>query len=120
MKKLMLIFIFMVLVNLPESSAQILQKLNGLAVAVDPASHQLSVQFEHPVTRDRSLKVFQILPSTGFKNVKRLEQIKPNDPISIDYEEISKGILQAVYIEVVSLKNLPFDPAKVKRKFLSR
>ncbi len=108
------------LIGLGNSSAQILQKLSGLAVGIDPASHELSVRFEHPVTREHILKIFHILPNTGFKNVKRLEQIKPNDPVSIDYEENGKDGLHAVYIEVISLTNLPFDPNLVKRKFLSR
>ena len=120
MKKLVLSLSIIVFLFAPVSSAEVLQKLSGLAVSVDLQSQKLSVRFEHPVTGERILKIFSVLPSTGFKNVKRLDQIKPNDPVSIDYQEREKEGLQAVYIEVISLKGLPFDPDQVKKKFFAR
>lgn len=97
-------------------SAQVLQTLSGLAVSVDTGNQKLFILFEHPVTGEESLKEFVVLTSTGFKNVKRLDQIQPNDPINIDYEELAAGTLKAVYIEVVSLRKLPFTKEQVRKK----
>lgn len=120
MKKISLILILAMLVGAGSLSAQVLQKLSGLIDSVNLGSHELRVHFQHPVTKEEIVKIIQVLPSTGFKNVKRLDQIKPHDPVSIDYKDDGKGTLHAVYIEVVSLANLPFDPNAVKKKFFSR
>lgn len=100
------------------ASGQVLQTLSGFAISVDPKAQELRVLFEHPVTGENLLKVFKVLPTTGFKNVKRLDQIKPQDPVSVDYEKSENAELQAVYIEVVSLDRAPFDENQVG-KYLS-
>ena len=97
-------------------SAQILQKLSGVAVSVDVQSRELRVLFEHPVTGEEILKIFQILPSTNFKNAKQLSDIKPKDPVSIDYKEEGPNKLEAVYIEVIPLKEVPFSKEALKKK----
>jgi len=97
--------------------AQHVQTLAGLAVSVDSGRRELRVMFEHPVTGEDVVKIFQIVPSTNFKNVKKLEQIKPNDPVSIDYQETGNGKLDAVYIEVIPLKEMPFSRKDVLQSF---
>lgn len=97
------------------AGAQVLQTLSGFAVSVNPAARELRVLFEHPVTGENTVKVFQVQPNTGFKNVKRLEQIKPNDPVSIDFEEEGDS-LKAVYVEVIPLKEVPFTAKDVRKQ----
>lgn len=106
------IFVMTVCQNAP---AAVLQKLSGLAVSVNPIDKSLEVLFEHPVTGEGELKNFKILPSTNFKNVKRLDQIKPQDPVSVDYQS-KDGNLHAVYIEVIPLNGVPFNQKEFQKK----
>lgn len=96
--------------------AQVIQKLSGVTDSIDSQNKKIRILFEHPVTGEQTIKEFDIFSSTGFKNVKRLDQIKPEDPISIDYEESETGTLKAIYIEVVSLKKVPFTREEVRKK----
>ncbi len=116
MKKISFFAVFILLAVCFAAPAQVLQKLSGVAVSIDLESHKLHVLFEHPVTGEDAMKIFSVSPSTGFKNAKRLDQIKPNDPVSIDYEESSSD-LKAVYIEVIPLKEVPFNKEQVKKHF---
>lgn len=104
------------------ASAEVLQTLSGFAVSIDPKAQELRVLFEHPVTGENALKVFKIFPNTGFKNVKRLDQIQANDPVSVDYKEAANNELRAVYVEVVPLERVPFDEGQVGKylNFLTR
>lgn len=97
-------------------SAQVLQKLSGIAVSIDVGKQKLEVLFEHPVTGEEVLKIFQILPNTNFKNAKRLSDIEPQDPVSIDYHENRGSHLEAVYIEVIPLEGVPFSKEGLKKK----
>ncbi len=116
---LVLIFIFLagLLASKPLFS-QVLQKLDGLAISSDLRAQKLQVLFEHPVTGENLLKIFEVVPSTNFKNAKSLKDIKPNDPLSIDYKESENGSLEAVYIAVIPLKKLPFTAEEVRKKLL--
>ena len=109
------LFIFLLMNS--GASAQVLQTLSGLVTAVDAESNQLHVLFEHPVTGEELVKIFTIRPDTGFKNVKRLRDIKPRDPVSIDYEEIGVDTLRAVYVEVVSIDKVPFTKEQIDKAF---
>ena len=115
MKRLILLAAAFLIISGP-AQAQLLQTLSGLTLSVDASSRKLHVLFEHPVTGEETVKVFEILPGTNFKNVKRLEQIQPNDPVNVDYEEDGAGELKAVYIEVVSLDKVPFTKEQLKAK----
>ncbi len=97
-------------------SAQVLQKLSGVAVGVNISTQKLEVLFEHPVTGEEILKIFQILPNTNFKNAKQLSDIKPEDPVSVDYKEEEPNKLEAVYIEVIPLEGVPFSKNDLKKK----
>lgn len=114
MRKLSVLFLS-ILVLSQTLWAQPIQKLSGLAVSVNLQSQMLNVMFSHPVTGERILKSFVVLPSTGFKNVKRLDQIEPNDPVSVDYEENGDGELHAIYIEVIELEKVPFSRNELPR-----
>ena len=116
MKRTIISFLVVVLISAPSLQAQVLQKLSGLAVSVNAELCELHVRFEHPVTGEEIFKVFMVPSNTGFKNAKRLSDIKPNDPVSVDYEENADGP-RAVYIEVVPLEKVPFDSKQVKRFF---
>ncbi len=105
--------------SIPASAHQVLQTLSGLVLSVDLKTSQLHVKFEHPVTGENLLKTFTIDDSTGFKHVKGLGQIKPQDPVSIDYEEKKPDQLKAIYIEVVRLNDVPFTKEQVNKVFHS-
>ena len=96
-------------------SAEILQTLSGLVTSVNAQTHELHIRFEHPVTGETLLKTFNISARTNFKNVKRLGDIKPNDAVSIDYEENGSKTLSAVYVEVVSLDKVPFTEEQIRK-----
>lgn len=118
MKKKIQILVFVllvVLVSIPASANPILQTLSGLVLAVDLNTSQLRVQFEHPVTGENELKIFNVDHTTGFKHVKGLNQIKPQDPVSVDYEEKTPNDLKAVYIEVVRLNDVPFTKEQIQK-----
>lgn len=95
----------------------ILQTMSGLVLSVDLKASQLHVQFEHPVTGENLLKIFTVDNTTGFKHVKGLGQIRPQDPVSIDYEEKTPEDLKAVYIEVVRLNDVPFTKEQIQKAF---
>ena len=117
MKQLTLLILLIFFLGLADLGyAQIVQKLSGIAVSVDLKLQRLEVSFEHPVTGENTLKVFQIEPGTGFKNTKRLDQIKPNDPVSIDYQEAAGNELTAIYVEVIPLNTVPFTREQVTKK----
>lgn len=106
-----------VLGSLSASASPVLQTLSGLVLSVNLKTNQLHVQFEHPVTGENVLKTFTIDNTTGFKHVKGLNQIKPQDPVSVDYEEKNPDQLKAVYVEVVRLNDVPFTKEQVNKVF---
>jgi len=104
--------------SVPASANPVLQTLSGLVLSVDLRTSELHVQFEHPVTGENLLKTFTVDNRTGFKHVKGLDQIRPQDPVSVDYEEKAPEQLKAVYIEVVRLNDVPFTKEQVKKVLL--
>ena len=120
MKRLLIITLIFAAViggTAPASANPVLQTLSGLVLSIDLKASELRVQFEHPVTGENILKIFTIDERTGFKHVKGLGQIKPKDPVSVDYEEKNPNQLKAVYIEVVSLNDVPFTKEQVNKVF---
>ncbi len=109
------IFLF---ASIPASANPVLQTLSGLVLSVNLNTSQLHVKFEHPVTGESELKIFDVDNRTGFKHVKGLNQIKPQDPVSIDYEEKTPDQLKAVYIEVVRLNDVPFTKEQIQKAIL--
>lgn len=117
MKHLLLAISLLLAVPAQPVSAEILQTLSGLVTFVNAQTHELHIRFEHPVTGEMLMKTFNVSAKTGFKNVKRLDEIKPNDAVSVDYEESGPKTLSAVYVEVVSLDKVPFTEEQIKKIF---
>ena len=89
------------------SRAEVLKTLSGRVTEIDVENSSLRIDFQHPATGENKELVFAVDAHTGFGGIKALQELKPRDPIAIDYEENSKGQLRARHIERVQLTGPP-------------
>lgn len=99
--------IALALILLPTGRAEVVKTLNGRVLAVDTRNNLLSVDFQHPATGERKELLFTVGAQTGFSGVKALGQLRPEDPVKIDYEENSSGSLEARHIDKVRIEGPP-------------
>ena len=81
--------------------------MNGRVKEVRAADHQLILSVKHPATGETKELALQVDERTGFKKGIRLEDFHPNDPVSVDYQEVSGGNSRAIQIRQVPLKGVP-------------
>ena len=65
---------------------------------------ELVLVFQHPVTQKDEQLVLEIGKKTDFSEDLRLKDLKPNEPVSVDYEEKSQGKGRAVLIKRVPIR----------------
>ena len=66
---------------------EMVERVDGHVVRVDLEKRMLVIQFEHPVTEEKVEKEFFVPENTGFKEFKKLGDLKKDELVSIDYRE---------------------------------
>gem|GEM_PF-4738780 len=80
-------------------------KVIGARVAeVQLDKKQLTLVFQHPVTQKDEQLILEIGNKTDFSENLHLEDLRPNEPVSVDYEEKSEGKGRAVLIKRVPVR----------------
>lgn len=80
---------------------------NGRIKEVGLERNEIVLSYLHPVKGETEELSFQIDPQTGFSGGFRLEDLQPQEPVSVDYEENSEGSRRAVLIKRVPLRGMP-------------
>ena len=81
----------------PLTAEEIPERIDGTVASVDANSRILRVDFEHPATLEHSQLEFQVSPEAGFKDFKKLSDLKPGDLVSLDYLDYGT-FLKAIYV----------------------
>lgn len=71
--------------------------------------HELVLSYRHPVSGQMEEQVFKVDAGTGFPEGVRFEDLRANQPVSVDYREDSDGHTRAVRIRRVPLRGIPID-----------
>jgi len=93
-------------------SDEIVLRLDGKIVRTDEAKRTLIVDFEHPATGEQYQKEFIVRDGAGFKDFKKLSQLKKGDLVSLDYVE-SSPVDTAVYVIHIPLEKTYFSPGEI-------
>lgn len=91
------------------ASEAALKVANGRIKEVGLERNEVVLSYLHPVNGETEELSFKIDPQTGFSGGFRLEELKRNEPVSIDYEENSEGLKRALLIKRVPLRGVPVD-----------
>ena len=105
---LVLIFAFPV----ASFSEETVQRLDGKIVQTNEAQRTLVVDFEHPATGEQYQKEFIVREGAGFKDFKKLSQLKKGDLISLDYIE-SSPVDTAIYVIHIPFEKTYFTPNEI-------
>jgi len=87
--------------------AELVERIDGRVIGLDVELNQLRIDFLHPVTKESIEKVFKVPDNTGFKNIKRLAQLRKGDLVSIDFREVVSDqltTLTTVYVIYIPLE----------------
>lgn len=87
-------------------------RLDGTVISADESHKRLTVDFEHPATRERIQKEFIVGDGAGFKDFKKLSQLKKGDLVSLDYID-SKPIPTAIYVMLIPLEKTYFTHKEI-------
>ena len=86
----------------------VIKVVNGRVKEVRLTEQRLVVRLRHPATGLMEDLVLQIDERTGFKRGLRLQDLHPEEPVSVDYEEIPGKIPpHAVQVKRVALRGVP-------------
>ncbi len=115
-RRFLLVLLVALLQINPVYSEEIPQRIDGRVISVDEQSRQLVLDFENPATEERSQMEFIVAPEAGFKDFKKLSQLKSGDLISLDYvQENSK--LKAIYVIHIPLEKVYFTHKEIAGAF---
>ena len=108
-RKIFRTFIAGFFLSLPLVWAETVVKVvNGRVKEVRLAEQKLVVRLRHPATGIMEDLVLQIDERTGFKRGTRLQDLHPQEPVSVDYEEMPGKIPpHAVQVKRVPLRGVP-------------
>jgi hypothetical protein len=110
---ILLSILFLVFVSPQFSfSDEIVQRLDGKLVNADEEKRLLVLNFEHPATGEQHQKQFVVREGAGFKDFKKLSQLKKGDLISLDYIE-SFPIATAIYVMHIPLEKTYFTHGEI-------
>ena len=92
----------------------VVKVVNGRVKEVRLTEQRLVVRLRHPATGIMEDLVLQIDERTGFRRGIRLKDLRPEDPVSVDYEEIPGKIPpHAVQVKRVALRGVPNEVRRV-------
>ena len=100
-------------------SEEITQRVDGTVINVDSQKRILKIEFEHPVTGERTEKEFKVSADAGFKFIKNknLAELKVGDLVSVDYLERGAEST-AIYIIHVPLEHAYVTQGEVAQALL--
>ena len=93
-------------------SEEIPQEVDGTVVRVNAAKRSLVVDYEIPATGEHKEVEFIIGDKAGFKDFKKLSQLKKGDLVSLDYLDY-KPMPKAVYIVKIPVEKTFFTNKEV-------
>lgn len=96
---------------------EIPERLDGRVIQVNEKERKLLVDFEHPATGTRTEKEFYVAEDAGFKDFKKLSQLKTGDLVSLDYLDYGR-VLKAVYIIHIPLEKTYFTHKEIAEAFI--
>lgn len=112
---LMTVLFYLVLVVSLESASfaeEIPQRLDGKVISMDHTSRILLIDFEHPATGEHTEKKFFVAEDAGFKDFKKLSQLKQGDLISIDYYDY-QPIPKVIYMIHIPIEKTYFTHKEI-------
>ncbi len=123
LRRTFLLFSFLLLaVPAAVFAEEIPERIDGTVLSVDLKSRLLRLDFEHPATFKHSQPEFYVAEDAGFKDFKKLSQLKAGDLVSIDYLDYGKT-WKAIYIILIPQEKTYFTHkevadalAKIKKK----
>ncbi|MBI4395289.1 MAG: N-acetyltransferase [Candidatus Omnitrophica bacterium] len=78
-------------------SEEIPMRIDGTVVRADEANRRLVVDYEIPATGEHKEVEFEVEQGAGFKDFKKLSQLRKGDLVSLDYLD-SRPLPKAIYI----------------------
>lgn len=108
----LLLFCFTTLSYGTAFSEDIPQRLDGYVLRVDPEKRILFLGFEHPATGEHIEKKFFVRKEAGFKDFKKLNDLKKGDLVSLDYLD-QQPIPTAIYVIYIPLKKVYFTHKEI-------
>lgn len=88
------------------------QRLDGKVAIANEEQRLLVVDFEHPATGEQHQKEFVVREGAGFKDFKKLSQLKKGDLVSLDYVD-STPMDTAIYVMHIPLEKTYFTPGEI-------
>ncbi len=88
---------------------QVLKVMDGRVKEISSEKHELVLSYRHPVSGQMEEKTFEVDTATGFPEGMRFQDLRPNQPLSVDYQEGPQGKAHAVRIRAVPLRGVPID-----------
>ena len=98
-------------------SEEIPQRVDGHVVRIDQAKRLLVLGYEHPASGEHIEQEFFVPEDAGFKDFKKLSQLKENDLVSLDYLDY-KPTAKAIYVIKIPLEKTYFTHKEVARALL--
>ena len=93
-------------------SEEISMRIDGKVIRVDEAKRLLTIDFEHPATGIHEEKKFFVSEDAGFKDFKKLNELREGDLVSLDYFDY-KPTPKVVYVIHIPLKKVFFTHKEV-------
>ncbi len=93
-------------------SKEIPQEIDGTVIHVDEAKRKLVVGYEIPATGEYKEAEFEVGDGAGFKDFKKLSQLKKGDLVSLDYLDY-KPMPKAIYIVKIPVEKTFFTHKEV-------
>ena len=109
---ILLAFVFALAFSRTSFSEEMVQHLDGKILSTNEQKRTLVVDFEHPATGEKYQKEFVVREGAGFKDFKKLSQLKKGDLISLDYVE-SSPVDTAVYVIHIPIEKTYFTPGEI-------
>ena len=111
---ILILFAFVFALAFPRTSfsEEMVQRLDGKILSTNEQKRTLVVDFEHPATGEKYQKEFVVREGAGFKDFKKLSQLKKGDLISLDYVE-SSPVDTAVYVIHIPFEKTYFTPGEI-------
>lgn len=105
-------FVFITAFQRISFAEEIPQRLDGRVAAIDLEKRILSLGFEHPATGEHIERDFYVAEDAGFKDFKKLSELKEGDLVSLDYLDY-RPVPKAIYIVHIPLEKVYFTHKEV-------
>ena len=99
------------------AAEEIIQRVDGNVVSVDIQTKTFVVNYEIPSTGEYIEQKFDVGDSAGFKDFKRLSDLRQGDLVSLDYIDY-KPIPKAIYIIRIPLEKTYFTHKEIAQALL--